>query len=692
MQSYSTESIRNVVLLSHCGAGKTSLSEAMLFTSGAISRLGRVDDGSTTSDYDPDEIKRKISINLSPLPCEWKNTKINILDVPGYADFVGGAISGIRVADGAVIVVCAASGVEVGTESMWQAAEDRALPRLIFINKMDRENADFYKVVEQLQNKFGRHCVPIQIPIGAHVGFEGVVDLIGMKAYKKDSQKEDAIPADLEGQARSYRDKMVETVVELDDDLTVKYLEGQEIAAEDLLRVMVSGVKAGKIVPVLTGSALQNVAVWRLLDAVCQYLPSPKETASVEAVNAATQQPESVKPEESAPLTALVFMTSADPYVGKVTHFRVYSGSISSNSQVWNANKGQVERIGQLFMFKGKTQEAVPRVVAGDIGSVGKLAVTVTGDTLSVKERQLKLAPIEFPDPVFSVSLHPKTKTDVDKLGTVLPRLVEEDPTIRVRKDADTGETVLSGMGDTHVDVTAERMQRKFGVGVDLKVPRVPYKETVTSSVKAEYKHKKQTGGHGQYGHVLIEVEPMPRGTGFEFADRVVGGAVPRNFIPAVEKGVMEARHEGVLARYPIVDVRVTLYDGSAHPVDSSEMSFKIAAGQALKKALSQGQAVLLEPIMRLKVTVPESFTGDIISDLNTKRARVLGMTQEYGSQVIEAQVPLSEVLRYSVDLRSITQGRGTYKMEYSRYEEVPAYQAEKIISERAAEKEKEKA
>jgi elongation factor G len=407
----------------------------------------------------------------------------------------------------------------------------------------------------------------------------------------------------------------------------------------------------------------------------------------VEATNASSQQTETVKPVEEAPLAALVFMTSADPYVGKVTHFRVYSGSISSNSQVWNANKSQMERVGQLFIFKGKAQEAVPKIGSGDIGAVGKMGVTVTGDTLSVKEHPLRLPPIEFPEPIYSVALHPKTKTDVDKLGTVLPRLAEEDPTLRVHKDSDTGETIMSGMGDTHVDVAAERMQRKFGVGVRLEIPKVPYKETVTSMVKAEYKHKKQTGGHGQYGHVLIEVEPLPRGTGFEFEERVVGGAVPRNYIPAVEKGIMEARQEGVLARYPVVDVRVTLYDGSAHPVDSSEISFKIAAAQALKKALSQGQTVLLEPIMRLRVMVPEAYTGDIISDLNTKRARVLGMTQESGSQIIEAQVPLAEVLRYAVDLRSITQGRGSYTMEFSHYEEVPAYQTDKIISERAEEK-----
>ncbi len=691
MESYGVDHIRNVVLLSHCGAGKTSLSEAMLFTSGSIPRQGRVDDGSSTSDFDPDEVKRKISINLSVLPCEWSGTKINVLDAPGYADFVAGAVAGVAVADATVIVICAASGIEVGTELMWKLADGRGLPRLIFINKMDRENADFGKVVDQVHKRFGRHCVPLQMPIGAHAAFEGLVDLLSMTAHGKDGKAE-AVPSGLEAQARALREKLVEAVAELDDDLTMKYLDGQEIAVEELSRALVAGVKSGKLVPVLAGSALQGPGAADLLDAICRYLPSPREVAAVEGANAGTQQAEPVRADEDAPLAALVFMTSADPYVGKVTHFRVYSGSISSNSQVWNSSRAQMERIGQLFTFKGKNQEAVSKVIAGDIGAVGKLAATVTGDTLAVKERPVKLEPISFPEPIYSVALHPKTKTDVDKLGTVLPRLAEEDPTLRVRKDTDTGETVLMGMGDTHVDVVAERMQRKFGVGVNLEVPKVPYRETVTAMVQAEHKHKKQTGGHGQYGHVLIEVEPLPRGCGFEFAERVVGGAVPKNYIPAVEKGVMEGKNEGVLARYPMVDMKVTLYDGSAHPVDSSEISFKIAAAQALKKAMSQGSTVLLEPVMKLKVMVPEAFTGDIISDLNTKRARVMGMIQEGGLQVIDALVPLAEVQRYAVDLRSLTQGRGTYAMESDHYEEVPSFQAQKIIEARSAEKDKEKA
>ena len=687
MHDYGTEQIRNVVLLSHCGAGKTSLSEAMLFTSGAISRMGKVDEGTTTSDYDPDEIKRKISINLSTLPCQWKDTKINLLDTPGYADFIAGVIAGMRVADGAVIVVCAASGVEVGTELVWKYAEERALPRLIFINKMDRENADFYKVVGQLQSNFGRRCVPLQLPIGSHTSFQGVVDLVSMKAYSGAKEQEGEIPSSVESEVRSFRDKLAEAVAELDDELTVKYLEGEEITSEEIRRVLGEGIKAGKIVPVLTGSALQNMSISYLLDAICHCLPSPKEGAPIVATNPVTQQAEAIEPEKGSPLAALVFMSSADPYVGKLTHFRVYSGTISSNSQVWNATKDQIERVGQLLVFRGKAQETVPQLIAGDIGAVAKLAVTNTGDTLCNREHPLSLAPIQFPEPVFSVALHPRTKTDVDKLGTVLPRLAEEDPTLQVRKESDTGETILSGMGDSHVEVVTERMQRKFGVGVRAEIPKVPYKETITASVKAEYKHKKQTGGHGQYGHVFLEVEPLPRGDGFEFTERVVGGAVPKNYIPAVEKGVLEARQEGVLARYPVVDARVTLYDGSSHPVDSSDISFKIAGAQALKKGLSQGQPVLIEPIVRLEVVVPEAFIGDIIADLNTKRAKVLGMNPQDGNQLIEAQVPLAEILRYAIDLRSITQGRGSYRTEFSHYEEVPSHLAEKIISDRAAER-----
>jgi len=678
------ESIRNVVLLSHSGAGKTSAAEAMLFNAGAIKRLGKTDDGSTTSDYEPDEVKRQISINLSILPCQWKDTKINLLDTPGYADFVGEVKAAIRVAEGAVIMVCAASGVEVGTEQAWGYCEEAELPRLIFINKMDRENADFNKTVGQIQAKFSPRCLPAQLPIGAQNKFEGVVDLLTMKAYTGTEAKEAELPAELKSQAESYREKLIEAAAEADDKLIEKYLEGSELSQEELVAGLRQAVVSGKVMPIFTGSALKNIGFKLFLDAISDFLPSAKERKVV-ILSDSTKS--TVEPSADAPLAALVFKTSADPYVGKLTYFRVYNGAISSNSHTWNATRKGAERIGQLFVLRGKNQEPVTQLGAGDIGAVAKLALTNTGDTLSSQDKPLKIASVEFPEPAFSLGVHPKTKADVDKLGAALTRMVEEDLTLRVRRDTDTGETVISGIGESHLEVAAEKMQRKFGVGVTLETPRVPYKETITAGAKAEYKHRKQTGGHGQYGHVLLQLEPLPRGSGNEFAVKIVGGSIPRNYIPAVEKGVNEAFKEGVLAHYPVTDLKATVYDGSFHPVDSSEICFKIAGAGALRKGLAEGQSILLEPIMNITITVPEEFTGDIIGDLNTKRARVQGMNPGGGINVIEAQVPLAEVLRYAIDLKSITQGRGSYKMEFSHYEEVPAHVAQKIVAEREAAK-----
>ena len=687
MEQYGLENIRNVVLLSHSGAGKTSLSEAILFNAKAISRLGKVDDGTTTSDYDPDEVKRQISISLSILPFEWKKTKINLLDTPGYPDFVGEVKAAMRVSEGAVIVICAASGVEVGTEQVWTYSEEADLPRLIFVNKMDRENADFYRTVDEIRSKFGSKCIPVQLPIGAQDDFQGIVDLLAMKSYVGSPAKEAEIPSSLQGQVDSFREKLVEAAAEVDDKLIEKYLGGEELSLEELNDGLRQAVATGRVVPILVGSAIQNIGVASLVDAVYSYLPSPKERDVVIAGGSAKQAEQRIKPTQDAPLVALVFKTSADPYVGKLTYFRVYTGAIDSNSQVWNSVQDGAERIGQLFILRGKTQEPVSQFKAGDIGAVAKLSLTSTGDTLCSRDNRLKIAPIVFPEPVFNVAVHPKTKTDVDKLGTALARLSEEDPTLEVRREADTGETVLSGLGETHLDVVAEKMLRKFGVSVGLETPKVPYKETITASAKAEYKHKKQTGGHGQYGHVLLELEPLPRGSGIKFADKVVGGRIPKNYIPAVEKGVNEAVQEGVLAGYPVVDIKATVYDGSFHQVDSSDICFKIAGAQALKKGLSQGQAILLEPIMNIKITVPDSFTGDIIGDLNTKRGRVVGMNPGGGINVIEAQVPLAEILSYAIDLRSMTQGRGSYTAEWSHYEEVPLHVAQKIIAGKQAEK-----
>jgi len=672
--------IRNVVLLSHGGAGKTSLAEAALFTAGAINRLGRVDEGSTTSDYDPDEIKRKISLNLALLPCQWHDTKINLLDTPGYLDFVGEVKAAIRVAEGAVVVVSAASGVEVGTEQVWAYSQDAALARLVFVNKMDRENADFLQTVSQLQELFGTGCLPLQLPIGAHNDFTGIVDLLSMKAFTGDKAEEGEIPPAMAEEVATWREKLVEVIAEMDDNLIEKYLGGEELSPEELNKGLRQAVAEGKVVPVLAGSALKSIGIGMLIDAVSSFLPAPDERE-------VTAGDDVIDQSQEAPLAALVFKTTADPYVGKLTYFRVYGGTINSNSHVWNVNRDGDERLGQLFMVRGKTQEPVERVVAGDIGAVAKLALASTGDTLGSQDKPLKLAPIKFPSPVFSQAVHPKTKADLDKLGTALHRLAEEDPTLLVRREADTNETVISGMGITQLEAAAEKMHRKFGVGVNLSMPRVPYKETITATAEAEYKHKKQSGGHGQFGHVFLRLEPLPGGSASEFISKIVGGSIPRNYIPAVEKGVLEGTHEGMLAGYPVVNIRTTLYDGSFHPVDSSDICFKIAGAGAFKRGMEAGHPILLEPIMNIRITVPNDFTGDVIGDMNTKRAHVQGMNPEDGVNIIEAKVPLAEILRYAIDLKSLTHGRGQFTTEFDHYEQVPVHLAQKLIEEKQVEK-----
>ena len=685
MAQYGLENIRNLALLSHNGAGKTSLSEAILFNAKAITRLGKVDDGTSTSDYDPTEVKRNMSISLSMLPYQWKECKVNLIDTPGYSDFVGEVKAATRVSEGAVIVVCAASGVEIGTEQVWQYSEEANLARFIFINKMDRENVDFYRVVEEIQSRFGRQCTPVQLPIGSHNSFKGVIDLLAMKSRLGPEAKEGDIPSELQEQVESFREKLVEACAEVDDSLIEKYLGGEELSTEELGGGLRQGTATGKIVPILVGSALQNIGTGLLMDAISDYLPSPKQGSIVVARD--TNKQEAIEPGEEAPLAALVFKTSADPYVGKLTYFRVYNGSINSNSQVWNATQGETERIGQLFVLRGKNQEPVSQIGAGDIGAVAKLNLTSTGDTLGSRDNPLKIVPISFPQPTFGEAVFPKTKADLDKLGPSLSRLSEEDPTLQVHRDTETNETILSGLGETQLEVAAEKMLRKFGVNVELQIPKVPYRETITMPTKAEYKHKKQTGGHGQYGHVLLELEPLSRGAGREFADKVVGGRIPKNYIPAVEKGFYEAVQEGILARYPVDDIKATVYDGSYHPVDSSEICFKIAGAGALKKGLSQAQPVLLEPIVNIRVRAPEDYTGDIIGDLNTKRAQVQGMSPENGINVIEAQVPLAEVLHYAIDLKSITQGKGSFTVEFSHYQEAPPSASQKVIAQRQAEK-----
>ncbi|TFH35868.1 MAG: elongation factor G [Dehalococcoidia bacterium] len=675
MESYLPDKLRNVAVLGHYGTGKTTLSEVMAFRSGAIKRLGTVVDGTSVSDYDPSEIERHMSLNLALLPLEWKGHKLNVLDTPGYIDFAGEVKAALRVCDAALLVVCASSSVEVGTEQVWSYARESNLPALVVINKMDRENADFSKTLGDIQSKLSNRCVATQMPIGSQADFRGYIDLVTMRAYIQDAEQD--IPAELKDEALSLRDKLVEVVVEVDDDLMNRYLEGVELSTAEVAGAVRLATAKGVAVPVVVVSALKGIGVDTVMDTICASLPSPVEQQAVGVEVVASS---------SGPALALVFKTTADPFTGKISYFRVYSGEIASNSQVVNVNKGTTERIGQLFLPLGKQQITVSKVTAGDIGAIAKLGVTATGDTLGEKGQEA-LPGIVSPKATYSMAVHPESKGDLDKMSTVLPRMIEEDPSLLLKRDADTGENLLSGVGDTHLEVVKDKMSRKFGVKVVLSSPAVPYKETITIPTKAEHRHKKQTGGHGQYGHVLLELQPLPKGGGFEYETKVVGGSIPSNFLPSVEKGVNEARHDGVLAGFPLVDVKVILYDGSFHPVDSSDIAFKIAAAQALKKGLQQGQPVLLEPIMNLTVRVPEGMTGDVISDLNTKRGRVQGMNPEGGFNVISAQAPYSELLRYAIDLRSMLQGRGDFDMEFSHYEEVPAHMSQKIIARHQAEK-----
>ncbi len=693
MKSYTADSIRNVALVGHGGCGKTSLAEALLFVSGGIDRLGRVDEGTTASDYDPDEIKRKISINATPVPCEWQGVKVNFIDTPGYADFVGDVKSTLRVVEGALLVVCAVSGIEVGTENGWAFAQENGISRAFFVNKMDRENADFYSVADALKLRFGARVVPVQLPIGAAETFGGVVDLLSMKAYTgsgKDAS-EGPIPADMADTVAKYREALVEAAAENDDELLSKYLDGEELTNEEIIRGLEIGVRAGDVFPVFCGSAAKNIGVTDLLNEIIRSFPSAAESGAEAGVNPQTDAEEERKPADSEPFAGLVFKTLADPYVGKLTYFRVYSGVLKSDTHSYNSTKGVDERVGQIYFTRGKAQIPVAEVHAGDIAAVAKLTETVTGDTLCDKAKPIRFAPIAFPEPVFSVAIQAKTKADEDKLGPALQKLGDEDPTFKHRRDAETGQTLISGLGETHVDIIVDRLKRKFGVEVEVSTPKIPYRETITLAAKAQGKHKKQSGGRGQYGDAWVELEPQERGKGFEYVDAVVGGAIPRQYIPAVEKGIREAMERGILAGYPVVDIKATVYDGSFHPVDSSEMAFKMAGILAFQAAAEKAGPVILEPVMSVEVIVPEEYMGDVIGDLNGKRGRILGMEPlEGGRQLIKAMVPQSEMQRYAVDLRSIARGRGTFHAELSHYEQVPAHVAQQIIEQHKKEKSEE--
>ncbi len=683
MKEYATEFLRNVALVGHGGTGKTSLAEAMLFVAKAINRLGRVDDGTTVLDFDPEETRRQISINTAQAPAEWKNHKINILDTPGYFDFVGDVIAALTVADSGLLVVCASSGVEVGTEKGWAYLEDAGLPRTVFVNKMDRENANFSRVVEQLRSFFGPKLVPVQLPIGEADTFSGIVDLVTMKAYFKDgdSFKEGPIPADMQDQVGAAREEMIEAASVADEDLMMKYLEGEALTDEEIENAVRLGTQTGEMVPILCGSAQSTLGIALLNDHIVQCMPSPANR-TITGTNA--QGEEVTVSAAGDELAALVYKTMADPYVGKLTLFRVFSGTIRSDSTCFNVRTGRDERIGQLFLIKGKEQLPVSKIGPGDLGAVAKLQDTTTNDTLTSKDAKLSLKPIDFPKPNMTLAIQPKAKGDEDKIASSLGRLSEEDPTIRVERRADTGQNLIHGMGDVHIEILTSRLQKKFGVEVELSTPVVPYRETIRGRAKAEGKHKKQTGGRGQFGHVFLEISPADPDAEdrLTFVDDIFGGAVPRNYLPAVEKGLREILDDGPLAGYPVEGVRVSLYDGSYHPVDSSEMAFKIAASLAFRKGFMDANPVLLEPIMNVEITVPEAFMGDVMGDMNKRRGRILGMEPRGGLQVIRAQVPMAEMFKYAIDLRSMTQGRGSFTSEFSHYEEVPAQIAEQVIAE----------
>ncbi|HEX7464384.1 MAG TPA: elongation factor G [Actinomycetota bacterium] len=693
MKTYEATNTRNVLLVGHGGAGKSTLLEAMLFASGAITRMGRVEDGNTVSDFESEEIKKGISVSLAMAPVEWEGAKVNVLDAPGYADFIGDVRSAIRAVDAVLLVVSAVDGVEVQTEVAWELAALAGLPRAILVNKLDRERASFERTLDELVKSFGTQVAPLQLPLGEEHEFEGVADLLTRKAYRYRSgpiAEEGPWPDDVSAKADPFREKLMEAVAESDDALIEKYLEQGELSEDEIARGVRNGFVEARIAPVLVGAAARPIGVDRLLKFVVDAFPSPADRGPTVVVSKSGDQKErSCDPTQ--PLTALVFKTISDPYVGHITMFRVFSGKIRPDSAVHNATKGAEERVGQLFALRGKEHETVAEVPAGDIGAVAKLNHTTTGDTLSSKDDPLQLPPVEMPEPLLALAISPKTKGDEDKLSTALSRLKEEDPTLRVERSDQTHETVMYGMGEAHLDVMIERMKRKFGVEVTTAPAKIAYRETIKGPSKALGRHVKQTGGHGQYAVCNIEIEPLPRGTGFEYVDKIFGGAIPNQFIPSVEKGVVKAMQEGALSGNPMVDVRVTLVDGKFHTVDSSDMAFQIAGSLALKEAAQQAGVVLLEPIVELEVVVPEAYTGDIMGDLNSKRAKIGGMESAgAGKQRVKALVPQAEIARYSIDLRSMTGGRGAFSIRFSHYEEVPTHLADKLIAE--AQKAKEEA
>ena len=686
MKVYSGAEIRNVAIVGHNDTGKTTLVSQLLYNAGALTRLGRVEDGTTVTDFDPDEIERKHSISAAVAVAEWKDTKINLLDTPGFGIFIMESKGAMRVADAAAVVVSGVTGVEVTTEKVWKFAEEFTLPRVIIINKMDRERASFSRTLEALQKKFGKNVVPIQLPIGEEKDFKGVIDLVAMKAYvyhTDGSGKYDVtdIPANLKSDADEWREKLIEKVAEGDDSLMEKFFEQGGLSQEELIEGLKREVAHHEIYPVLITSASHNIGGHAILDAFVSLLPSPDEVKTIEGRDKKGEKTTFDRRAEAFP-GALVFKTFSDPFSGRVSLFRVYSGTVKSDTSYWNSAREHEERLGKLQVIQGKQQIPVPELRAGDIGAVAKLKDTFTGDTLAAKDHQITFDFVQYPEAAIAFAVEPKARGDEDKLGAAVHRIIEEDPTIKFARDEQTKEFLISGQGQLHVEIVVAKLKKKYNVDVVLHPPKVPYRETITKPADAHGRHKKQSGGHGQFADCKITVEPLPRGADFEFVDEIFGGSIPRQYIPAVEKGIQDARVKGFLAGFPMVDFRVRLKDGQYHDVDSSEMAFKIAGSLAYQEAMEKARPTLLEPIMHVDITAPSEYVGDLMGDLNSRRGRVEGVDAEEDSQVVHARVPLAEMLTYGSTLRSLTQGRGSFHMEYSHYEEVPKQLQEKIIGE----------
>ncbi|HPM70408.1 MAG TPA: elongation factor G [Smithellaceae bacterium] len=692
MAKYESKSLRNLAIVGHGGTGKTSLCESFLFISGKNERLGRVDDGTSTMDYEPEEQKRRISISSSINFVEWNKYKINIIDTPGDSNFTYDIKCSMSVVENALVVIDAVSGVEFQTQKVWEYADGFNLPRIVFINRLDRERADFSAALASIKNKFSKKVTPVCLPIGKEDKFNGIVDLISSKAYlfsdNKGAGKATDIPADMADEAKNMRNAMVEDIAETDDDLMNKYLEAGELTAEEIKQGLRKGVTSGNLIPVVCGSAIKGIGISLLLDLIVDSMASPVDRGAIKGKKPGGDAAAERKTSEDEPFSAIVFKTIADPYAGRLTLFRVYSGKLNPDSSIYNSTKKISEKFGNIFFLEGKNQKPAEVLIPGDIAGVAKLKETVTGDTLCNEKAPIIFEKVEVPSPIMSFAIEPKSRGDEEKIASSLHRLTEEDPTIVFSRDLQTKEMILSGMGQVHIEVNIEKMKRKFGVEVNLHTPKVPYKETIKGKTNVQGKYKKQSGGRGQFGDCWIDIEPLPRGTGFEFADKIVGGVIPQQYRPAVEKGIVEAAAEGVLAGYPVVDFKISLVDGSYHTVDSSEMAFKIAGSMAFKKGVMQCQPILLEPIVNIDIEIPEEYMGDVIGDLNSRRGRVLGMDTKGTNQVIKGQVPLAEILKYAPDLRSMTSGRGNFTYTHSHYEEVPSFIAEKIIA--AAKKDKE--